>query len=321
MQVQKMLEETDDTVIFKAYYGAQDMQREAQRLQNSQPNIVITTPSKLIDLVIHKNALNIKHLTYFILDEADMMFDEDFMSLIDPVLANQDIDKFLLFSASITKVMEPFIAKYFGQHIFIDTTKESKLNIDHYLLNVRDNRLESLMDIIQRINPYLSIIFVSKNEDIQTVYDYLFERNVNVVSFQSSLGVKQRRRILEDIHKLKYQYVVSSDLLARGVDFKASHIIHFDLPYKLEFFLHRSGRTGRMGDTGEVYTLYDEMDQKKIDKLRNRGIDFIPITLTPDGFKKPKKKSKTYDKKIANAIKKIAKPRSKESRVGKEGKY
>lgn len=309
MQVQKMLEETDDTVIFKAYYGAQDMQREAQRLQNSQPNIVITTPSKLIDLVIHKNALNIKHLTYFILDEADMMFDEDFMSLIDPVLANQDIDKFLLFSASITKVMEPFIAKYFGQHIFIDTTKESKLNIDHYLLNVRDNRLESLMDIIQRINPYLSIIFVSKNEDIQTVYDYLFERHVNVVSFQSSLGVKQRRRILEDIHKLKYQYVVSSDLLARGVDFKASHIIHYDLPYKIEFFLHRSGRTGRMGDTGEVYTLYNEDDQKTIDKLRNKGIDFTAITLTKDGFIKVKRKSKTYDKQIAQAIKKIPKPK------------
>jgi len=309
MQVQKMLEETDDTVIFKAYYGAQDMQREAQRLQNSQPNIVITTPSKLIDLVIHKNALNIKHLTYFILDEADMMFDEDFMSLIDPVLANQDIDKFLLFSASITKVMEPFIAKYFGQHIFIDTTKESKLNIEHYLLNVRDNRLESLMDIIQRINPYLSIIFVSKNEDIQTVYDYLFERNVNVVSFQSSLGVKQRRRILEDIHKLKYQYVVSSDLLARGVDFKASHIIHYDLPYKIEFFLHRSGRTGRMGDTGEVYTLYNEDDQKTIDKLRNKGIDFTAITLTKDGFIKVKRKSKTYDKQIAQAIKKIPKPK------------
>ena len=57
------------------------------------------------------------------------------------------------------------------------------------------------------------------------------------------------------------------------------------------------------------FILYDEMDQKKIDKLRNQGIDFIPITLTPDGFKKPKKKSKTYDKKIANAIKKIAKPK------------
>lgn len=309
MQVQSMLLETDDTVSYKSYYGSQDMQREAVKLKNSHPNIVITTPSKLIDLVIHKNALNIKHLDYFILDEADMMFDEDFMSLIDPVLANQKIDKFMIFSASITKAMEPFIAKYFGNHIFIDTKKETTLNIDYYLLNIREQRLASLMDVIKRINPYLSIIFVSKNEDINTVYEYLLEQGVNVVSFQSSLGVKQRKRILEDIHNLKYQYVVSSDLLARGIDFKASHIIHYDLPFKLEFFLHRSGRTARMGDTGEVYTLYDEMDQKKIDKLRNRGIDFIPITLTPDGFKKPKKKSKTYDKKIANAIKKIAKPK------------
>jgi ATP-dependent RNA helicase CshB len=309
IQVQNMLIETDDTVNYKAYYGSLDMQREALKLKNSHPNVVITTPSKLIDLVIHKNALNIKHLRYFILDEADMMFDEDFMSLIDPVLVNQNVEKFLLFSASITKSMEPFMAKYFGNHIFIDTLKQTVLNVDHYLLNIRERRLESLMDVVKRLNPYLGIIFVSKNEDIQTVYEYLLDNGVNVVSFQSSIGVKQRKRILEDIHNLKYQFVVSSDLLARGIDFKASHIIHYDLPYKLEFFLHRSGRTARMGDSGEVYTLYDEMDLPKVDKLRHRGIEFIPITLTPDGFKKPKKKSKTYDKKIANAIKKISKPK------------
>lgn len=309
IQVSKMLENTDETVIYKAFYGSMDMEKEALKLKNNQPNLIITTPHKLVDLFVEKRVLNLKNLHYLILDEADMMFDEDFMSLIDPVLANQKIDKFMIFSASITKAMEPFIAKYFGNHIFIDTKKETTLNIDYYLLNIREQRLASLMDIIKRINPYLSIIFVSKNEDINTVYEYLLEQGVNAVSFQSSLGVKQRKRILEDIHNLKYQYVVSSDLLARGIDFKASHIIHYDLPFKLEFFLHRSGRTARMGDTGEVYTLYDEMDQKKIDKLRNQGIDFIPITLTPDGFKKPKKKSKTYDKKIANAIKKIAKPK------------
>jgi|SRR5690554_1951632 len=309
MQVQNMLVATDETVNYKAYYGSLDMQREALKLNNSHPNLVITTPSKLIDLVIHKNALNIKHLKYFILDEADMMFDEDFMNLIDPVLNNQRIDKFLLFSASLTKSMKPFLSKYFGNHIFIDTVKDTILNIDYYLLDIREHRLESLMDVVRRINPYLGIIFVSKNEDITPVYEYLLEQGVNVVSFQSSIGVKQRKRILEDIHNLKYQFVVSSDLLARGIDFKASHIIHYDLPYKLEFFLHRSGRTARMGDTGEVYTLYDEMDRKKIDKLRNKGVEFIPVTLTPDGFKKPKKKSKTYDKKIANAIKKVGKPK------------
>ncbi|WP_162146918.1 DEAD/DEAH box helicase [Acholeplasma granularum] len=309
LQVEQMLVNTDGEVSYKAYYGSMDMDREAKRLGNSHPNIVITTPSKLIDLVIHKNALNIKHTKYFILDEADMMFDEDFMNLIDPVLTNQKIDKFLLFSASMTKQMEPFISKYFGNYTFIDTTKDTVLNIDQYLLKVRDNRLESLNDVMKRINPYLGLIFVSKNEDIKTVYEYLHDKGYNVISFQSALGVKQRKRILEDIHNLKYQYVVSSDLLARGIDFKASHIIHYDLPYKLEFFLHRSGRTGRMGDSGEVYTLYDEFDQNKVDKLKNKGVEFVTVTLTPDGFKKPKKKSKTYDKKIANAIKKIGRPK------------
>jgi len=306
-QVAQMIEKTDPEVFFKSYFGSLDMEREATRLKNQHPNLIVTTPSKLIDLVIHKNALNIKHIKYFVLDEADMMFDEDFMSMIDPVLVNQNVEKFLLFSASITRSMEPFIKKYFGQHLLIDTTKHVELKIKYKLLKVNEQRINQLSELLDHLNPYLCIIFVSKNEDIQRVYEMILDKGLNVASFSSLIGVKQRRKLLEDIHDLKYQFIVSSDLLARGIDFKASHIIHYDLPYKLEFFLHRSGRTGRMGDTGEVITLYDSNDQPKIDKLKNKGIPFEPYTLTDDGLKTLRRKSKTYDKKIANEIKKIPK--------------
>ncbi len=307
MQVAKMLEETDSEVVFKAYYGSMDMDRESERLKNSHPSVVITTPSKLSDLVTTKNALNIKHLRYFVLDEADMMFDEDFMNLIDPVLVNQNIDKYLLFSATITKNMEPFINKYFGNHIFLDTTSESQLNIVYRLIKVRENRLTTLGDVLKRINPYLGIIFVSKNDDIKGVYEYLLGEGYKVTSFSSTIGVKQRKKILEDIHELKYQYVVSSDLLARGIDFKASHVIHYDLPYKLEFFKHRSGRTARMGDSGEVITIFDDYDQPKIDKLKNKGVKFVNSVFVVDGFRALQKKSKSYDKKIAGEVRKIPK--------------
>ncbi|VEU82182.1 DEAD/DEAH box helicase [Acholeplasma hippikon] len=309
MQVSKMLEETDPTVNYKSYYGSMDMEREAKKLENSHPNIVITTPAKLVDLVITKNALNLKHLDYFILDEADMMFDEDFMSLLDPVLVNQEIQKFMLFSATITRTMEPFIKKYFGSYIFLDTVKDTKLKINHKLIRVGDSRLKTLQQVIDRINPYLGIIFVSKNEDIKRVYETLIDKGLNVIQISSEIGVKQRKKILEDIFNNRYQYVVSSDLLARGLDFKASHVINYDLPYMLEFFKHRSGRTGRMGDEGDVITLFDDNDQKKIDKLRNKGVPFVLYTLSDNGLKSTQRKSKTYDKKIAEEIKKIPKPK------------
>jgi len=309
LQVDKMLSETDDTIIYKSYYGSIDMEKEANKLKKSQPSLVITTPAKLIDMVITRNALSLKEIKYFILDEADMMFDEDFMSLIDPVLATFNVEKFLLMSATLTKSMEPFIKKYFGSYTLFDTTKDTVLNITFPLIQTNGNRLVTLARVLDVINPYLGIIFVSKNEDINQVFNYVLDRGFKAVAFSSEIGVKQRKKILEDIHDLKYQYVVSSDLLSRGIDFKASHIIHFDLPYKLEFFKHRSGRTGRMGDEGMVITLVDELDQRKIDKLRGQGVPFEQAQLTKDEIKIIQKKERKYDKQIANAIKKVPKPK------------
>lgn len=308
MQVSSMLKATDDTVTSKAVYGSMDLEKEAASITKNPPHILITTPAKLDQLRTKFNAVNLKYVDYFILDEADMMFDEDFMNLIDRVLEDQEIKKFLLFSATITKQMEPFIKRYFGQYELIDTTKDSELKIKYRLIKVRSHRLETLNDITKVINPYLALIFVTKNEMIKEVYDSLLDQGLNVVSISSLIPVKQRKKILDDIHNLKYQYVVASDLIARGIDFKASHVIHYDLPYHLEFFKHRSGRTGRMGDTGEVITIYDEDDRSKIDKLRNKGIPFIPYAVTSDGFKTLERKSKTYDKEIASEIKKIKKP-------------
>lgn len=309
IQVSKMLENTDETVIYKAFYGSMDMEKEALKLKNNQPNLIITTPHKLVDLFVEKRVLNLKNLHYLILDEADMMFDEDFMSLIDPVLSKIDVPKFLLFSATLTKAMEPFIKKYFGQHIFIDTTNVSKLNIEYPLIRCYDNRLDTLVEITKRINPYLCFIFVSKNEDIERVFNRLLDEGLKVISISSNINVKQRKRIMEQIESLEYQYVVSSDLLSRGIDFKVSHVIHYDLPHFLEYFNHRSGRTGRMGDEGIVITLYDEEDRKKIDKLRQKGIHFVNATLTKDGLQYVIRRYKKYDKKIAEAIKSVPKPK------------
>src|SRR5690606_19560458 len=187
--------------------------------------------------------------------------------------------------------------------------KDTILNITYPLIQTNGNRLVTLARVLDVINPYLGIIFVSKNEDINQVFNYVLDRGFKTVAFSSEIGVKQRKKILEDIHDLKYQYVVSSDLLSRGIDFKASHIIHYDLPYKLEFFKHRSGRTGRMGDEGMVITLVDEQDQRKIDKLRGQGVPFEQAQLTKDEIKIIQKKERKYDKQIANAIKKVPKPK------------
>ncbi|CCV64646.1 ATP-dependent RNA helicase, DEAD box containing [Alteracholeplasma palmae J233] len=307
IQVNKMLKEIDEDIISKAYYGGNDKKRELDWLNNNQPQVVITTPGKLHDYVSKENKLKIHKAKYLVLDEADMMFDEDFLVKIDAVIENLN-PKILLFSATITETMEPFIKKYFGSSIVIDTTNQHTLDISYYLLKTKlDNKLETLRQLTQTINPYLAFIFVSKKEDQQKIFAELQENKVNVANFSSDLNMKVRKKMIEDIHKLKYQYVVASDLAARGIDFTASHVIHYDLPYHLEFFKHRSGRTGRMGKSGDVIVLYDLKESRKIDKIKKMGITFKNASLTKGEFVIELPKVKEKDEEIITAVKAVKK--------------
>ncbi|HCB67214.1 MAG: hypothetical protein A2084_00630 [Tenericutes bacterium GWC2_39_45] len=310
IQVEKMLKEVEKDVVVRAYYGGSNRQREQEWLEKYQPQVVVTTPQRLYDYVVDQNILKIQTAKYFVLDEADMMFDEEFLSILDTILPSMTKAKFLLFSASITQSMEPFIKKYFGSYELIDTFKSHNLKIEYQLLNIKyQNRLDALMQVLENINPYLCFIFVSKKENQEPVFQSLQEKGYSVVSINATIGVKKRSKIIEEINALKYQFVVTSDLAARGLDFKISHVIHYDLPHHLEFFMHRSGRTGRMNDTGVVITFMTVDDHRKIDRLKKQGIPFKDYTFTRDGIVKTRVKQNVVSDEEKAAISKIKRPK------------
>ncbi len=311
LQVSDMLKAVDDEVITKAYVGGTDKKVELAWLEKKQPQVVISTPFRLANYAMDEGALKILTAKYMVFDEADMMFDEDFLTLIDPIVSRMRQTKFLLFSASITKMMEPFIKTYFGLYDFIDTSKLHKLNIDYKLIEIKDmDRTKALEFLLEDFHPYLCFIFVSKKEDQLAVYQMLLDKNLQACNYSSDLTMKRRKQMIDDIRALKYQYVVTSDVVARGLDFEVSHVIHYDLPHHLEFFIHRSGRTGRMYNDGIVYTLMQLKDHRKIEKL-TKQVEFERYTLQPNGklIHKPKrvKKMTEEEKEAVKAIKKPTK--------------
>ena len=320
VQVYQMLMLTDDRFTVKAYEASRDKQKDVEWLRKSQPQIVIATPNRLKYLTVNEQALSIKDTRFLVLDEADMMFDEEFMGWIDGIISIMNNAKYLLFSATITKPMEPFIRAYFGTYDFIDTSKSHELDIEYQLINIKhQDRLESLKKVIKHINPYVCLIFVSKKENQDLVYESLYELGLNVVNFKSSLGIKRRKQIIDEVKNMKYQYVVTSDLAARGLDFKISHVIHYDLPHHLEFFMHRSGRTGRMHDSGVVITFLNVNDHRRIDKLR-KLVDFKEYQLTPDGLIEKVSKKRPLSDAEKNAIKSIKKPKKVKPNYKKKNK-
>ena len=150
--------------------------------------------------------------------------------------------------------------------------------------------------------------FRIKKEDQPEVFNILNESELNVANLSGDMPVRVRRQVIKDIHDLKYQYLVTSDIASRGIDFDATHIINYDLPYHLEYFIHRSGRTGRMGKTGEVYTIWSDNDNRKIQNLSKKGIEFNEIKLSKAGITHVVHREKELKEEEIQVIRSIKKP-------------
>ena len=184
----------------------------------------------------------------------------------------------MVFSATIRESLEILLKKFLSNTLTLQVEKKdvSTLKISHYLIPVKYREKDDmLLELTKIINPYLAIIFANRKEDAQRIYEFLKENKLNVIALHGDLNVRERKRIVNEINALKYQYIVASDIVARGIDIEGvSHIINYALPKDFEFYIHRSGRTGRMYMDGICYSFYEEENQDYLDNLEKRGITF-----------------------------------------------
>lgn len=274
-----------EAIVVKAYYGGTDMKREMEKIKSNPPQIVIATPGKLVDLVIDENILKIHLAKYFVLDEADMIADS-FLEEVFKISEKFKEAKKMVFSATIRESLEVLLRKFLSNTLTLQVEKKdvSTLKISHYFIPVKyRDKDEMLLKMTKVINPYLAIVFANKKEEAQRLYEYLKENKLSVIALHGDLNVRERKRIVNEINALKYQYIVASDIVARGIDIEGvSHIINYSLPKDFEFYIHRSGRTGRMYMDGICYSFYEEENQEYLDNLEKRGITFDYLDIKGD---------------------------------------
>lgn len=265
---------SDKAINIKLFTAGSDREREISKLTDNQPQIVIGTPGKIKDLAITSNALKIYTSKYVIIDEADMSFEQGFLDEITAISSVTLKAKLMLFSATMSEAILQSVKKFMTNVEFIDINNTNDNKIKHIWMPLKHReRSELLSSLLNIINPYLAIIFVNKKETANTVAKELTEQGYFVGMIHGDLSQRERKRVLEDVKKLKYQFIVATDLAARGIDIEGvSHIINYELPYDYEFYLHRSGRTGRMYNDGIVYSFYDELNNEYLDNLAKKGI-------------------------------------------------
>eukprot|EP01117_Protostelium_nocturnum_P019228 TRINITY_DN827_c1_g1_i2.p1 TRINITY_DN827_c1_g1~~TRINITY_DN827_c1_g1_i2.p1 ORF type:complete len:576 (-),score=272.66 TRINITY_DN827_c1_g1_i2:29-1756(-) len=259
-------------------------------------DILITTPMRLVRLVNEEN-VKLNGVQWLIFDEADRLFDEEFLQQIDNIIAacSSPSLKVCLFSATMLPSIEN-IAKTIQKDpikITIGKRNTATETIDQRLIYVgsEDGKIIAIRNLIQEgklVPP--TLIFVQSKERAQQLFRELVYDGVNVDMIHSERTQAQRDKTVEKFRTGDIWVLITTELMARGMDFKnVNMVINFDFPQSVTTYIHRIGRTGRAGKRGTAITFYAEEDFPLLKMIGNvmkesgceNVPDFIATMKTP----------------------------------------
>ncbi|WP_108670776.1 DEAD/DEAH box helicase [Peribacillus acanthi] len=303
----------------RCYMGGTDKQRTIDKLKQ-QPHLVIGTPGRIKDLM-EDTALQVFTAGTLVIDEADLMLDMGFIEDVDKIAVRMKENlQMLVFSATIPEKLKPFLKKYMEnpKYVHVDPKQVTAQKIEHVLIPLRHrNKIQLLHDMVIQYNPYLAIIFTNTKKMADQVADALMAKGMRVGRIHGNLSPRDRKKMMKQITNLEFQYIVATDLAARGIDIEGvSHVINFEIPSDLDFYVHRTGRTARAGYSGIAATIYEQTDEDALNRLEKMGIEFKNLDLqngewieTDDRNKRKNRKKQTneIEKKAKSMVQKSTK--------------
>ncbi len=251
-----------------AVYGGTSIGLQIRDLRRGV-QIVVATPGRLIDL-IERKAINLEQISYVVLDEADEMLNMGFQDDIEFILQNTPKrDATWLFSATMPSEIRRVSKKYMQSPMEITVGKmnTANKNIDHqYYVTSAHQRYETLKRLID-FNPGIyGIIFTRTKLDAQNIAEKLTREGYDIDALHGDLTQQQRDKVMGEFRERTLQLLIATDVAARGIDVKdITHVINYELPDDVEVYTHRSGRTGRAGNTGIALSI---VHSREIGKLR-----------------------------------------------------
>lgn len=273
----KQMEDVLEGVRIKLITGGKDKQKMSQELKR-QPHIVIGTPGRMRDLFLDDQSLHLYTAKMMVIDEADMTMEYGFLEDIDQICARMKKIQMLSFSATIPEPLRLFLKKYMYMPELVEIKEDRKFKpqIEHILIPCKQHSYEEMiLQLLPTFNPYVCLIFANTRSMCAQIANTLRDAGIGVIELHGDRSSRERRNAMRDLQTLKERYIVASDIAARGIDIEGvSHVISAGFPNELEFYIHRSGRTGRAGKTGICYALYKENDLGNIKQLQDKGIGF-----------------------------------------------
>jgi len=266
-----------------AVYGGARIHNQKLKLRKGI-DVLVATPGRLLDLHNQKS-VNLKNIEILVLDEADQMLDMGFIHDIKKI-ANllPDRRQNLMFTATFSDSFRSLATNMAEKAIEISVTNDNETgeNINHYIHPVdKSRKAELLIELIKTKKWDQALVFTRTKHGADRLQKQLDKVNINSKAIHGNKTQNNRMKALEAFKNNKIQILVATDVAARGIDIKRmSQVINFDVPTVAKDYVHRIGRTGRGGDTGEAITLVSADEFRllsNIEKLINKKLERVEI--------------------------------------------
>ena len=273
-----------------AVYGGKPIRGQIAKLKRGA-QIVVGTPGRLIDH-IGRGTLALQDIHCVVLDEADRMLDIGFRPDIEKILRRCPRERqTLLLSATVPPPIERLARRYMKEPEMLDFSPKD-IGVDtieqFYFTVDQEGKYDLLTRLLKREQPQQAIVFCRTKRGTERLYNRLAKKHKNVGSIHGDMQQSARDRVMERFRSGKLLILVATDVVGRGIDVTGiSHIINYDIPQFCDDYVHRVGRTGRMGREGVAFTLVTPEEGNELTRIEMR----IDRLLKRDEIGDPEPKS------------------------------
>ena len=256
-----------------AAYGGKDVGSQIKKLKGSI-HLIIATPGRLIDHLMRKT-VDLSKLKTVVLDEADEMLFMGFKNDIETIMSFIPKKRQMLcFSATMDSQVKKLAYRYLNEPVVVSVKKKDEITLDNITQEVVEttdrHKQDALCAVLDQDNPFMAIIFCRTKVRADKLEEGLHQRGYNCAKLHSDIQQSKRERIMKSFRNADIQYLIATDVAARGLDVTGvTHIYNYDIPETVESYIHRIGRTGRAGEKGYTCLFIDPKNERMLDEIEN----------------------------------------------------
>jgi ATP-dependent RNA helicase DeaD len=264
-------------------YGGQDIERQIRALKN-KPQIIVATPGRLMDHMRRK-LIRLQYLLVVVLDEADEMLNMGFREDIENILSEVPaVRQTMLFSATMPQPIQELARRFMVEPEFVRLrAKEATVpQTEQYYFQVHEKeKFDALCRLLDLQSPDAAIVFARTKRRVDELLDALCKRGYSAEAIHGDLTQARRDSVMRKFKDGATEILVATDVAARGLDISAvTHVYNFDMPQDPDSYVHRIGRTGRLGKPGIAATFVSHRELghlELIERSINRKIIRKPV--------------------------------------------